>query len=114
LGVNGGPDPAELYETSWALTLLGGALRQLETEQKSAGRERQFSVLKPYLSTPPGPGHYDQAAALLGTSRTHIAVWVHRLNQRYAELVRLAVAATVRDPAEIAEELRHLLQAVRR
>jgi len=109
-----GPDPAELYETSWALTLLGGALRQLEEEQKAAGRTRHFSVLKPYLSATPSRGDYDEAAAALGTSRTNVAVWVHRLNQRYGELVRLAVAATVRDPSEVADELRHLLGVVRR
>jgi RNA polymerase sigma-70 factor (ECF subfamily) len=107
-------DPAELFETSWALTLLGRALKRLEEEQAGAGRARQFAVLKPYLSTTPSRGDYDQAALALGTSRTNVAVWVHRLNQRYAELVRLAVAATVQDPAEVNEELRHLLTVLRR
>ena len=107
-------DPAELFETSWALTLLGQAVRKLEAEQLEAGRARQFAVLKPYLSAAPSRGDYDQAALALGTSRTNVAVWVHRLNQRYAELVRLAVAATVQNPAEVNEELRHLLTVLRR
>jgi RNA polymerase sigma factor (sigma-70 family) len=107
-------DPAELFETSWALTLLGQAVRKLEAEQAEAGRARQFAVLKPYLSATPSRGDYDQAARALGTSRTNVAVWVHRLNQRYAELVRLAVAATVQNPAEVNEELRHLLTVLRR
>ena len=107
-------DPAELYEASWALTLLGGALQRLEEEQIAAGRAKQFAVLKPYLSAAPSRGEYDQAAAALGTSRTNVAVWVHRLNQRYGELVRLAVSATVADPAEINDELRHLLTVLQR
>jgi RNA polymerase sigma-70 factor (ECF subfamily) len=107
-------DPGEIFETSWALTLLGGALQSLEQEQLAAGKARQFSVLKPYLSAAPSRGEYDQAAAALGTSRTNVAVWVHRLNQRYGELVRLAVAATVADPAEINDELRHLLSVLKR
>ncbi len=107
-------DPGEVFETSWALTLLGQALRKLEAEQVEAGRARQFAVLKPYLSATPSRGDYDQAAHALGTSRTNVAVWVHRLNQRYAELVRLAVAATVQNPAEVSEELRHLLTVLRR
>lgn len=107
-------DPADLYETSWALTLLDKALEKLAAEQAEAGRTRQFVVLKPFLSATPSRGDYDQAAFALGSSRTNIAVWVHRLNQRYAELVRLAVAATVQDPAEINEELRHLLTVLRR
>jgi RNA polymerase sigma-70 factor (ECF subfamily) len=107
-------DPAELYETSWALTLLGQALQKLGEEQTAAGRARQFAVLKPFLSATPSRGDYDQAAFALGTSRTNVAVWVHRLNQRYGELVRLAVAATVASPAEVNEELRHLLTVLRR
>ena len=110
----GSPDPADVFDTSWALTLLGTALRQLGQEQTGADRARRFAVLKPFLSATPSRGEYDQAALALGTSRTNVAVWVHRLNQRYAELVRLAVAATVRDASEINEELRHLLAVLRR
>jgi hypothetical protein len=39
-------------------------------------------------------------------------VAVHRLRQRYRELLRQAIADTVSSPEEIEAELRHLLQAV--
>jgi RNA polymerase sigma-70 factor (ECF subfamily) len=39
-------------------------------------------------------------------------VAVHRLRQRYRELLRQAIADTVSSPEEVEEELRHLLQAV--
>ena len=107
-------DPAEIYETSWALTLLGDALRQLEAEQLAAGRSRQFQTLKPFLSAAPSRGDYDTAATTLGTSRSTVAVWVHRLNQRYGELVKLAVAATVQRPEEAEAEFRHLLTVLQR
>jgi RNA polymerase sigma-70 factor (ECF subfamily) len=107
-------DPAEAYETTWAFTLLARALRRLETEQAEAKRERQYAVLKQFLSTSPTRGDYDRAAAELGTSRTNIAVWVHRLNHRYAELVKLEVAATVRDPTEVKFEMEHLFRTIRR
>lgn len=107
-------DPAEIYETSWALTLLGDALRQLEAEQLAAGRDRQFQVLKPFLSAAPSRGDYDQAAATLGSTRTTVAVWVHRLNQRYGELVKLAVAATVQRPEDAEAEFHHLLTVLQR
>lgn len=70
-------------------------------------------VLKPFLSAPPDPGDYDEAALALDTTRTNVAVWVHRLNQRYAEIVKMEVAATVADPAEVRNEMQHLLQALR-
>ena len=106
-------DPGAVYEKSWALTLLARALRRLEEEQHAAGRGRTFAVLSGFLSIAPTPGDYERAAVALGTSRTTVAVWVHRLNQRYAELVKLEVAATVRDPSEVKQELHHLLQALR-
>jgi DNA-directed RNA polymerase specialized sigma24 family protein len=107
-------DPSEAYEKTWALTLLGRAWRQLEAEQTGPGKARQFAVLQPFLSTTPTRGDYDRAAAALATSRTNVAVWVHRLNHRYAELVKLEVAATVRAAEEIPAEMQHLLQALRR
>lgn len=106
-------DPAQLFERGWALTLFAGALGKLEDEQRNAGRLRAFQVLKPFLSATPTRGDYERAAATLATSRTTIAVWVHRLNQRYAELVKLAVAATVQNPADVREELQHLIQTLR-
>ena len=41
-------------------------------------------------------------------------MWVHRLTQRYGELVRLEVAATVQDPSDVKEEMEHLLRVLRR
>lgn len=107
-------DPADAYEKTWALTLLSRALHQLETEQSASGRARVFAVLRPFLSTTPTRGDYENAALTLGTSRTNVAVWVHRLNHRYAELVKLEVAATVNSPDDIPSEMQHLLQALRR
>lgn len=113
LGQPGG-DPSDLFERSWAYTLLGRALRRLGEEQAAAGRTRQFEVLKAFLSTTPSRGDYELAAVQLATTRPTVAVWVHRLNQRYAELVKLEVAATVGHPADVGEEMQHLLQTLRR
>jgi RNA polymerase sigma-70 factor (ECF subfamily) len=107
-------DPGEAYETSWALAVMAKALRRLEEEQLAAGKTRQFVVLKPYLSATPTRGDYEAAAQELGTSRTTVAVWVHRLGQRYAELVKLEIGATVDDPAEVKAELQHLVTVLRR
>lgn len=107
-------DPAEAYEKSWALTMLNRALRRLETEQSRAGRARQFDALREFLSAKPTAGDYSRAAETLGTARTTVAVLIHRLNQRYAELVKLEVAATVQDPGEVPQEMHHLLRALRR
>jgi RNA polymerase sigma factor (sigma-70 family) len=106
-------DPSVIYEKSWALTLLSRSLHRLDEEQAAAGKTRVFTVLRPFLSVMPTRGDYDRAAAELATTRANVAVWVHRLSQRYAELVKLEVAATVQDPAEVKHELQHLMQALR-
>lgn len=107
-------DPSEAYELSWAVTLLNTALRQLEAEQRTAGRATVFATLRPMLHSAPAPGDYERAAAILGASRATVAVWLHRLTQRLAELVKLEVAATLENPADAEEELRHLQAVFRR
>lgn len=107
-------DPSEAYEKTWALTILARALRLLEAEQAAAGKARQFAVLQPFLSTTPTRGDYEAAAGALGATRTTVAVWVHRLNHRYAEIVKLEVAATLNSSDDIGAEMQHLLRALRR
>jgi RNA polymerase sigma factor (sigma-70 family) len=107
-------DPAAAYEKSWALTLLARALARLEVEQRAAGKTRVFDALKPFLTENAAPGDYAGLARQLGLTRGAVALAVHRLNQRYAELVRLEVAETVADPAEVKSEMEHLLRALRR
>ncbi len=107
-------DPSEAYELSWAVTVLGQAIQRLEEEQRAAGRAAVFTALQPLLHTPPGPGDYERAATTLTTSRATVAVWLHRLTRRLGELVKLEVAATLEDPADAEEELRHLLAVFRR
>jgi RNA polymerase sigma-70 factor (ECF subfamily) len=106
-------DPSAAYEKSWALTLLGRALTRLGEEQETAGKGHAFARLKPYLTQPAEPGDYAQLAAELGIRRAAVALAVHRLNQRYGELVRLEVADTVADAADVKMEMEHLLQALR-
>jgi RNA polymerase sigma factor (sigma-70 family) len=105
-------DPSEAYETGWALALFGAALRRLEDEQAAAGKKDQFLALKRYLSSAPTRGDYDRTAVELGLSRTHVAVAVHRLNNRYREIIKLEIASTVQDPADVKQEMLHLLKAL--
>ncbi len=111
-GVQSELDPSAAYERHFAQALMSKALRRLEEEQVSAGKSRQFAALKTFLGGAPGPGGYELAARELGTTRANVAVWVHRLNQRYTELIKLEVADAVEDPAEAKDELRHLLETL--
>ncbi len=107
------PDPAQAYEKSWAITLLARAIDRLEAEQRASGKFETYALLKPFLSAQPDPGDYERVAVALRTTRSHVAVLVHRLNQRLAELIQLEVAETVSNPADIPHELQHLLNQLR-
>ena len=107
--------PAErVFERRWALTLLAQALARLREEFVAAGRTREFDHLKVFLSTLTSDGAYDSVAANLGLAADAVAVKVHRLRQRYGELIRAEIAHTVASPADIEEELRHLFDAIGR
>lgn len=107
-------DPSEAYELSWAVTLLNQALRRLEEEQSAAGRTAVFAALKPFLHHSPSAGDYERVSHALKTSRATVAVWLHRLTRRLAELVKLEVAATLENPDDAEQELQHLLHVFRR
>jgi len=109
-----GLDPAELFERSWALTVLQRARGRLRDEQAESGRLQEFELLEPYLSAPPGDGEYAELAARLNMARNGVAVAVHRLAKVYRKLVRDEIARTLDDPAEVSDELQHLLKVLSR
>jgi len=45
-------------------------------------------------------------------TETAVKAAVHRLRQRYGRLLRDEIAETVADPAEVDDEVRHLLAVV--
>ena len=109
-----GLDPAEAYERSWVLTLLGRVRARLREEQAARGKAAEFELLEPFLGCPPKEDEYATIAARLDIARGTVAVNIHRLGKRYRDLLRDEVAQTVADPAETDEELTHLLKVLAR
>ena len=111
-------EPAEpltaekLFERRWALTLLDQVVTRLRDEQFAAGKREQFEQLKECLTAGGSGQPYAELAGRLGTSEGAIKVMVHRLRQRYRELLQEEIANTVGSPEEIDEERRHLLAAL--
>lgn len=60
------------------------------------------------MENPTDDGDYERFATALGMNSGAVAVAVHRLRQRYRDLVRAEIANTVSNPEEMADELRHL------
>ncbi len=106
--------PDKIFEQRWAFTLFQQALTRLREESVAAGKVEQFEELKVFLSAEPDAGAYAAVASRLSLSTGAVAVAVHRLRQRYGQLVRAEIAHTVASPAEMEEELRYLIDLVRR
>jgi RNA polymerase sigma-70 factor (ECF subfamily) len=104
--------PEKLFERRWALTLLDRALARLREEFTARHKEELFDHLRVYLTGDRGaPGHR-QAAEELGMSAGALKVAVHRLRQRYREVLREEIAHTVEGPEQVDEEIRELFSAL--
>jgi RNA polymerase sigma factor (sigma-70 family) len=108
-------DPAtadKIFERRWALTLLDQVLRRLRQEYASTERDHLFEELKGTLTADSRSVRYADIAHRLGSSEGAVKVAVHRLRQRYRELLRAEIAETVANAAEVDDELRNLFAAL--
>ncbi len=97
-----------LFELRWAKSLTAGALNSLREELQAEGKLDLFQQLKNFLTGGSVLPSYDDASARTGLPRATVKTHVHRLRQRYREIVRREIARTVSAPHEIDEELHYL------
>jgi RNA polymerase sigma-70 factor (ECF subfamily) len=102
--------PEQAFERRWALTLLEQVYRKLEEAHQREGKAAQFAALRLTLAGPGNSAPYAELAPQLGLSEAAVKVAVHRLRQRYRALLRETIAETVNTPAEVDDELRHLVR----
>lgn len=105
-------NPERIYERRWAATLLEGVLESLQREWAAADKGWQFAELKAGLWGGSDAAPYTDIAARRGTTETAVKMAAHYLRQRYRELLRAEIAHTVSGPAEVDEELRHLIAVI--
>jgi hypothetical protein len=67
---------------------LEQALDRLGAEQRAMGKADLFARLRPELRTGPERGDYETLSIELGIAKGTLSVTLHRLQQRYRELVR--------------------------
>lgn len=110
LPIPGIEDDALCFDREWAHTLIGRALNNLE--QENSHKPEYFAALKPFLAVGTEIPQ-SEVARILNTSEASVKVAIHRLRNRFRELIRFEVALTVNnDPAEVAEELKHLVAVI--
>jgi RNA polymerase sigma-70 factor (ECF subfamily) len=97
------------FDRQWALTVIARALEVIAAEMRGTGKSAQFDALKPWLPGESAALSQADIAQTLGVSEGAAKVAIHRLRQRFRVTVKAEIAQTVRDAADIEDELRHLL-----
>jgi RNA polymerase sigma factor (sigma-70 family) len=106
------PTPEQAYERQWALALLEEVYQQLAGEHQAQGKAALFATLRPTLAGGRETQPYGELARQLEMTEGAVRVAVHRLRQRYRELLRAAIADTVAEASEVEDELRHLMRVL--
>jgi RNA polymerase sigma factor (sigma-70 family) len=104
--------PDKLYDRAWAVTVLERVITRLRDENHAQGKAKIYEQLKSFLMVGKGDIPHAQSAAALGLTEGAVRVAVHRLRQRYRELLREEIAQTLSDPAQAGEEMQALFSAL--
>jgi DNA-directed RNA polymerase specialized sigma24 family protein len=99
------------YDLVWASTIVSRAWQNLETAFVAEGKAEWLEELRPFVAGGSvRPLNQEEAAVRLGVPIATLRTWLSRLRQRYRESLRMEVASTVSNPADVDQELQHLYQ----
>ena len=104
--------PEKLFEQSWALTVIDAVSQQLRDEYTASGKAELFAALQNQLIGAEDADSYAQLALQLGMKEGAVRMAVMRMRRHFKSLLRAEIAQTIADPAELEEELRHLVAAI--
>jgi len=108
-----GLTPDRIYEKRWAVTLLERVLVLLREKYLADDKALLFETLEPYVCGESMLEGYDEMAGRLGMSAGALRIAMHRLRVDYREVLRDEVARTVGTPADVDQEVRDLVAALR-
>jgi len=100
--------PSALFERQWAGAVLEAVLVALRKEFSATGRLELFDSLEPHLWGDDTATPYVTIAESLDMTVVAVRVTLHRLRQRFHELLCAEISNTVETPTDVDDELRHL------
>jgi RNA polymerase sigma factor (sigma-70 family) len=110
--VPGSLPPEQLFDLSWATTVVEHALQRLREECESKGKLWLFRALSHHLTEERDEVSYANLSADLGVPETVVKKQLHKMRQRYRALLRAEVSCTVENPADVDDEIRYLCAAL--
>src|SRR5439155_411156 len=110
--MSGSPNSEQQFDRQWAATVLLQARAKLRQECIASGKSGLYDRVSLVDGKNESSLPYAVIAQELGMSVGALKSAVSRLRQRYGQLVREEIAHTVSSPAEVEEEIRHLLKVI--
>ncbi len=104
--------PEGAYAYAWAMAILGRTRKRLGERYAEEGRSALFEALAPFLLDGDTP-RYREVAERLSMTEAHVRVAVHRLRTAFGAALRAEVGDTVTADADIDDELRAVIDAIR-
>ena len=103
------------YDVLWASSIVERAWKNLEASLAAQGDTESLEVLKPFIAGGDGtPPNQQEIGNRLKVPVATLRTWISRLRQRYRQCLRMEVASTVSDPADVGEELQYLYEILLR
>ena len=104
-----GETPEATMDKAWARELFERAMARMAEGATERGRGGNFEVLKPVLAGEMPEGGYAGLAVALGATDGAVRKMVFDYRARLGTMIRQEVEQTVADPADVDDELRHLV-----
>ena len=106
-----GRDPETLYLNAWACSLVERV--RTRVREGFSGSPENYALLAPFIEGETTDMPYRELGGRLGQSEAGTRVMVHRLRQRFRELLTEAVRQTVESPDEVEDELSWVLSVLK-
>ncbi len=100
--------PERIFDLNWAVTVVEHALQRLREECESKGKLWLFQALSRHLTDERDEMSYANLTTELGMAESTVKKQLHKMRQRYRNLLRDEVSQTVEDPTEVDDEIRYL------
>jgi len=102
--------PDKAFDRKWAMTVLEQVMGRLRDEFRRAGKTDLFVNISAFLGG--DKESYPEISRAVGMTEATLRVNVHRLRQRYRELLRLEIASTVEHSEDVDDEIRYLFSTL--
>jgi RNA polymerase sigma-70 factor (ECF subfamily) len=92
------------FTRSWIQTILQKSKAELQRRELASGRGEMLRKLEAFLEDSTEGASYKDVSEDLGMTQVALRKTVSRLRERYRDVVREQIAATLKDPTEAAVE----------